>query len=97
MDQAEKSSYEHSVVLFKHSVTCGISSFAKSKIDDMAIDENFKFYYLDLLSHRDISNEIASRFGVIHQSPQIVIVRNGKAIFDVSHHAIESSIIKNNI
>lgn len=92
---AIEASHEKPVVLFKHSVTCGISAGAKHRLES-AWDfdkEELDFYYLDLLAFRPISNKIAEDLGVIHQSPQIIVLRNGKAIFDASHHRINAQII----
>lgn len=97
LDQALKRSNDKPVVLFKHSVTCGTSAFAKSRISELALSEDFDFYYLDLLAHRDVSNEIAGRLKVIHQSPQIIIVKDGKSVFDRSHHAISAEEVENQI
>jgi bacillithiol system protein YtxJ len=46
-------------------------------------------YYLDLLEFRPISNEIAGRFGVMHQSPQIILIKNGNAVYTASHSDIQ--------
>lgn len=94
LSQAEKLSHEKPVVLFKHSVTCGTSAYAKEKLGELKLSDDFAFYYLDLLAHRDVSNEIANRYGVIHQSPQIIILKEGKSIFDTSHHAISAQAIE---
>jgi bacillithiol system protein YtxJ len=51
-------------------------------------------YFLDLLNHRDVSNAIADRFGVYHQSPQLLVIKDGKAIFDASHESIDASDLK---
>ena len=53
-----------------------------------------KAYYLDLLEHRDISNEIAERFGVYHQSPQVILIRDGKAVYDTSHSDIDAATVQ---
>jgi bacillithiol system protein YtxJ len=47
-------------------------------------------YFLDLLEHRDISNEIVIRFGVVHQSPQLILIKDGKAVYNASHSDIAS-------
>lgn len=89
-------SFEKPVVLFKHSVTCGISGSAKYSLEQ-AWDfskEELSFYYLDLLAFRPISNKIAENLGVVHQSPQVILVKNGKAVFDTSHHAISVQAIR---
>jgi len=93
LDNAITESFERPVVLFKHSATCGISAGAHDRLEGLEADERYSFYYLDLLAHRDISNEIARRFGVIHQSPQIIVLRNGKATFTTSHHAINAQVV----
>ncbi len=89
-------SYEKTVVLFKHSVTCGISAGAKYRLEQQwDFDKGeLSFYYLDLLSYRSISNDIASMLGVMHQSPQVIVVKDGKAVFDTSHHAISVAALR---
>lgn len=90
LDEIKKESFNQATVLFKHSVTCGISSAAKYRLESdwSNINEGIKFYYLDLLSYRPISNAIAQKFDVTHQSPQIIIIKDGQAIHDTSHHSI---------
>lgn len=95
LDQWEglmSTSHHKPVVLFKHSVRCGISSMALHQLLDGWNFESgdFDFYYLDLIHHRDVSNHIASALGVTHQSPQLIIVKNGKAVFDTSHHKVHA-------
>lgn len=90
LDQVIKDSHNKPVVLFKHSVTCGISAGAKHALEsawDFTPDE-LDFYYLDLLSFRPVSNKIAEIFKVIHQSPQVILIKDGKAVYDTSHHSI---------
>jgi len=52
-------------------------------------------YFLDLLEHRDISNEIAQRFGVMHQSPQVLLITNGASSYNASHEEISAITLKN--
>ena len=96
LDAAIKSSNNKPIVLFKHSVTCGISAQAKYMLEEgWDFDESdFDFYYLDLLSYRSISNEIADRLKVNHQSPQVLIVKNEESQFSMSHHKISSKSLK---
>ncbi len=64
-------SFEKPVLLFKHSTRCSISRMALKEFEnDFNLSSKVTPYFLDLLEHRDISNEIALRFGVVHQSPQ---------------------------
>ncbi|WP_017259626.1 bacillithiol system redox-active protein YtxJ [Pedobacter arcticus] len=74
-------------VIFKHSTRCSISMMAKKRVD-MDLDdlpENVKPYFLDLLSHRAISGEIAELFNVHHESPQLLLIKDGECILDQSH------------
>lgn len=96
LDRIIKESTEKPVVLFKHSTTCSRSAFAKHRLESEydIKPEEASFYYLDLLSYRPISNAIAERFGVRHQSPQVIVVKNGKAVFDTSHESISLKKVK---
>ena len=89
-DEIDEISHTKPVVLFKHSTRCIISRTVLKQFDaDFQFpEEKIDWYLLDLLNHRDLSNEIASRYNVIHQSPQIVVIRNGKAVFNESHDGI---------
>ena len=60
----------------------------------MLLKKLLLWYLLDLLNHRDLSNEIASRYNVVHQSPQIVVIKNGKAVFNESHDSISVDDLK---
>ncbi|HIP37335.1 MAG TPA: bacillithiol system redox-active protein YtxJ [Crocinitomix sp.] len=87
------------VLIYKHSTRCSVSIMAKSHLDtswDLP-SEQLKCYYLDLLKHRDVSNQIAEMFGVIHQSPQVLIIKNGKCIYNASHDSIHSRTIAKQI
>ena len=95
-DEIDEISQTKPFVLFKHSTRCSISRMALKQFDaefnypEVKID----WYLLDLLIHRDLSNEIASRYNVMHQSPQIVVIRNGKAVFNESHDSISAEDLK---
>src|SRR5215210_5997211 len=75
-------------VIFKHSTRCGISAVAKSRLDKWQPSEDFDFYYLDLIRNRDLSNMIATDFHVYHESPQVLIIKNGECVHDESHLSI---------
>jgi bacillithiol system protein YtxJ len=99
LDTIVAESAETPVVIFKHSTRCSISRMALKTFErEYAIEEGkAKPYFLDLLEHRDISNEIASRFGVMHQSPQLILIKEGKAIYDTSHSDIDAGVVKGKI
>ena len=87
------------VLIFKHSTRCGISRMVLKQFEkEYDFDESrLQPYFLDLLSHRDISNAIAERFQVVHQSPQILVIKNGKCIFAASHHEINAVSLQDKI
>lgn len=90
---------EKPVVIFKHSTRCSISRMALKQFEkeyDLS-DNEVTTYFLDLIAFRDISNEIASRFGVVHQSPQLLLIKGGKSVYDVSHSAIDAVELKSKI
>lgn len=92
-------SAEIPVVIFKHSTRCSISRMALKNFEkEYTIDEDkLKPYFLDLLEHRDVSNEIASRFDVQHQSPQLILIKNGKAVYNSSHSDIDAATVKDKL
>ncbi len=88
-------SFEKPVLLFKHSTRCSISRMALKEFEnDFNLSSKVTPYFLDLLEHRDISNEITLRFGVVHQSPQLILIRDGKAVYDTSHSGIEVAALE---
>ncbi len=85
------------IAIFKHSTTCGISKMALRNFERSytLTDEQMKLYYLDLKAHRDVSDEVGYKFQVIHQSPQLIVVKNGVAVADASHHSIQAGELRN--
>ncbi len=78
------------VIVFKHSTRCSVSRMALRHFEnEFDLDGKVTPYFLDLLNYRDVSNEIANKFQVQHQSPQLLLIRNGKCIYDASHNSIE--------
>ena len=91
LQEIEAPSFSKPQLLFKHSTRCSVSSMAKRILssemqnsDDALLD----IYYLDLIANRDISNAIASKFNVFHESPQLLVIKNGICICDVSHSEV---------
>lgn len=84
-------------VIFKHSTRCSISSVAKSRLEKSQAPADASFYYLDLLSNRQLSNSVAERFGIEHESPQILLIKNGKCVYDESHTGINMDEINDQL
>jgi len=85
-------SNDHSVAVFKHSTRCSVSSMAKRSLEFnwQSAANGMPVYFLDLLQHRDISNLIAETLQVAHQSPQLIIIKNGKAVYHASQSEIDA-------
>ncbi|KIA84067.1 bacillithiol system redox-active protein YtxJ [Flavobacterium sp. AED] len=84
-------SNEKPVAIFKHSTRCSVSRMALKQFEnEFNSSDKVTPYFLDLIEHRDISNAIADQFGVIHQSPQLIVIKDGKAIYNVSHSDIDA-------
>ena len=82
-------------LIFKHSTRCSISIMALTRfqgsgiLDSDAIDS----YYLDLLSFRNISNAIETKSGVMHQSPQVIVLNKGEVFLSETHGMINGRAI----
>lgn len=95
LDEIVALSIQKPVVIFKHSTRCSISRMALKRFEaEYDLGDTVDVYFLDLLEHRDISNEIASRFGVVHQSPQLLLIKEGKSVYTVSHSDIDAGELK---
>ncbi len=82
--------------IFKHSTRCGISRMVMNQFESAYdVDINADLHYLDLLNYRDVSNEVGYKFQVMHQSPQLLVLRNGVVVAHDSHGAInELDLVK---
>ncbi len=91
-------SHQQPVVIFKHSTRCSISRMALKQFEnEFDLDGSVAPYFLDLLNHRDISNEIATRFEVYHQSPQLLLIKEGQSVYDASHSDIDALALKGRV
>ncbi|WP_300570986.1 bacillithiol system redox-active protein YtxJ [Flavobacterium sp.] len=98
LDDIISLSNEKPIVIFKHSTRCIISRMALKQFEkEFDLLDKITPYFLDLLEHRDISNEIAQRFGVMHQSPQLLLIENGASSYNASHENISAITLKNKI
>lgn len=85
------------VLIFKHSTRCSISSMALSRLERSwgeAASDSLTPYMLDLISYRDLSQKIANDFNVHHESPQVLVVKDGKCIYHASHMEINLADIQ---
>jgi len=95
LDIIDNISMEKPVLIFKHSTRCSISRMALKKFEHECDLNTIECYFLDLLNHRDISNAIAARYNVQHQSPQLILIKDKKVIYHDSHDGIEARQLVN--
>ena len=96
LDTLIKLSKTKPVLIFKHSTRCGISRMALKSFEkqyDLSTDQ-IELYFLDLLNYRGLSDEIATRFHILHQSPQVIVLQNEKVVYHDSHYQISVEQIK---
>lgn len=95
LEEAIATSLTRDVIIFKHSTTCSISHMVKLRLESSwSFTNEVLPYYLDLKQYRTVSNEIAERFNVAHESPQILLIRKGECIYDASHFDISVDELK---
>ena len=88
-DKAEKQSHQTPVIILKHSNTCPISTGAYDRVSELGKD----VYLVVVQEQRPLSNEIEAKTGVQHESPQILIIKDGKVTYHASHRAITAEVI----
>jgi len=91
LQEIKAQSKDKPVLIFKHSTRCSISSMAWDRMKrnwNSEDSEKATPYYLDLISFREVSNEVAKAFDVYHESPQVILIKEGVAVYDNSHMGI---------
>jgi bacillithiol system protein YtxJ len=88
LKQIINQSHEKPQVIFKHSTRCSISSVALQRLQKAGQPSDVDFIFLDLITYRHLSNRVSEQFHVHHESPQVLVIRNGECIYDESHLGI---------
>lgn len=88
LDKIKQDSFENPQYIFKHSTRCSISNMVMTRFETTYNTESLSVYLLDLLSFRDLSNQISDDFKVMHESPQILVIKNGECYSHASHTSI---------
>jgi bacillithiol system protein YtxJ len=97
IEAIKEQSAVHPVLIFKHSTRCSTSAAALDRLERNWKDSEMKSmtpYYLDLISYRTISKKVQDTFYVEHESPQVLVIKNGKCIYKASHFEINYKEIK---
>ena len=79
-------------VIFKHSTRCGISSMVMRQFVDAYnfTEKDLDLCYLDLINYREVSNEVSYKFQIIHESPQLLVIKNGVVVAHASHGEVNN-------
>lgn len=95
LEEIKEASFQKPQLIFKHSISCGISAQVNHSLEASTEDlsEKFDLHYLDLLNFRSVSNKVAEDFEVRHQSPQVLLVKDGKVTYHTSHFSIQPAKI----
>lgn len=88
LEEIVQKSYAIPQVIFKYSSRCSLSDLIRDRLERKPGPEKMDFYFLDLISYRALSDRIARKFEVHHESPQVLVIRNGDCVYDESHTAI---------
>ena len=89
LSQIQELSYQKPQLIFKHSTRCSISSMALNRLEKAGFPPQIDFHLLDLIAHRPLSNLVAETFDVWHESPQVLLIKNGECVYDESHMGIQ--------
>ncbi len=92
LDFIQKKSNTKTQIIFKHSTRCGISRMVMNQFVNAYkfTEKEVDLYYLDILNNREVSNEVGYKFQVIHESPQLLVIKNGVVAAHNSHGAINA-------
>ncbi|MEM9671753.1 MAG: bacillithiol system redox-active protein YtxJ [Cyclobacteriaceae bacterium] len=100
VDEIKGNSNQRPVIIYKHSTRCGISSVVLSRLErswQPAEMQAADFYFLDLISFRQVSQSVADTFGIRHESPQVLLISEGKCVYDASHMMISYSSLRDKL
>ena len=99
LEQISDQSFEIPVVIFKHSTSCGLSSMVLRKLEESITDghkQDYQFYFVDLHSYREVSNAVAEKWAVEHESPQMLLIKSNELVLSESHFSIEAELLDSN-
>ena len=97
LNEAIAASKEAPIVLFKHSNACPISHSAYRRVQQLGDQSDPAVYCLTVQQSRALSNAIADKFNIKHESPQVLLIVRGNVVYDASHHAISVEAIRSKV
>ena len=94
LEEIRERSTDRPQLIFKHSTRCSTSMLVKNRLERSEQPDAIDFYFLDLIRFRPVSNSVADTFRINHESPQVLLIRNGLCVYDESHMGITMADIK---
>ena len=97
LTRIQQDSGRRPVIIYKHSTRCGISSMALHRLERDWQSEEMQaadVYFLDILRYRDVSQAVSAAFGIRHESPQLLLISEGRCVYDASHMMISYPALK---
>lgn len=93
LQQIKTDSKTKTQLIFKHSTRCSVSSMALNRLNRETSFPDIEYHFLDLIAYRSLSQKVADEFNVHHESPQILLIKNGECFYDESHSGISMNEI----
>ena len=90
LDQLITDSKNKPILIFKHSNACGISSAAYRELEKLEDQVNV----LEVQSARDVSRELSDLTGIRHETPQVIVFKDGKAVWNASHFEVKAGAVR---
>jgi bacillithiol system protein YtxJ len=89
LDGLISDSKQKTILVFKHSNACGISARAFRELEKLEGQVNL----LEVQAVPDLSREVESLTGVRHETPQVILLRDGKAVWNASHFDVTVALV----
>lgn len=99
LSEVDNLSHERDVLIIKHSTRCAISNMAWNRFRQNGdiLPNSLPVYYVDVIRSREISNGIAESYGIRHESPQVLLIREGQCVYDASHYEVSPNALMKHV
>lgn len=94
LEDAVARSHREPVVLFKHSAWCGLSTYAHRELSKLTQPDDPPVYCIVVQHARRLTTAVEERFGIRHESPQVIVLFEGKPVFDASHGRVTAEAVR---
>ncbi|HEX7071999.1 MAG TPA: bacillithiol system redox-active protein YtxJ [Rhodothermales bacterium] len=94
LEEARRRSHAEPIVLYKHSATCGVSTMARREVVPLSVKDHVPVYEIVVQSARPISDEVERRYGIRHESPQVIVLHRDQPTYHTSHGRIREEVLR---